>query len=258
MPIVLLFIVSVLSPIAFWFWFFIMKDKAEPEPKRMLAKSFFLGAGVSIVIAVIETTAIYLFLPKEYEEVINTITADPANLPTLHIATILFVIGAAEELLKYFFLREFIYEKTDFNQIADGAFYAITLALGFSLVENTAYFFELYLNVATGTFIATALTRGIATTLVHVTASGIMGYAMGKKKFTFRHKKSVFLGLLVFSMLLHGSFNFFVTYYAFGILIGFPLVLLFFFLLLRTLKKTESILIWKPVPLQSDGNTEIR
>jgi RsiW-degrading membrane proteinase PrsW (M82 family) len=246
----LLFLITVLAPVAFWLWFFIWQDRSEPEPKRLLIKLFFLGIGVNIFAIAVEGTIFSILLPAQFGEILKGGTIQTITTFSAAIAVLFFLAGIIEELLKGFALWGFIYHKIDFNQIADGVFYAITLALGFSLVENILYFYQLY-STTTTIFVFGSLVRGIATTLLHITASGIVGYGLGKMKFTVGHRRSIILKSLILAMLLHGFFNFLVLLPG-GIIIAFPLIFFVFIYLIKILTKPETRLVWKLVKPQKN------
>jgi len=226
----LLFFVTVLAPAIFWLWFFNWQDRAELEPKKLLFKTFLLGIGICILASVIETEIISKLLPEKITFFVK-------------FAAIVLLPCFFEELLKYFTLREFIYRRTEFNQIADGIFYAITLALGFSVWENAQYFYGLAKR-PDEIFVLIMILRGMATMLLHITATGMVGYALGKKKFTPEHKKSIVVKALIFAILLHGLFNL-SAFFSNGLNFAFPMVFLVFIYLLYSFKKTEAKIIWK-------------
>jgi len=247
----ILFLLTVIAPIVFWLWFFIWQDRSEPEPKRLLVKVFFLGIGVCIFAIAVEATIFLILLPNQFSEILKGDIIQTVATFSITTALLFLLAGVIEEILKYFALWEFIYNRTDFNQIADGVFYAITLALGFSFLENTLYFYQLYSAATTTIFVFSSLGRGIATTLLHVTASGIVGYALGKMKFTIGHRRSVILKSLILAILLHGLFNLLILLPN-GIMIAFPLIFFVFISLLKVLKKPKTKLVWKLVSPQKN------
>lgn len=246
----ILFLITVIAPIAFWFWFFIWQDRSEPEPKKLLIKTFFLGVGITIFAIGVEALFFSVFFSHQYKDFLSTDIASGVAKFSFSTALIVFLAGFIEEILKYFAVWEFVYRKVEFNQVADGVFYAITLALGFSFTENILYFYKLS-SGSTNFFVISTLVRGIATVLLHITATGIIGYALGKMKFTAGHKKSIVVVGLALAMLLHGLFN------ILNILIAFPLVLLVFLYLLYILQKPEARTVWRLVYPKRDDTMAI-
>lgn len=244
MFIALLFVLTVLSPIAFWLWFFIWQDRFEPEPRRLLTKIFFLGIGVSIFAIAVEGTILSLIFPQEFAELMRGGILETTETFSLNLAAAFFLAGAIEEVLKLLALIEFVYSDSRFNQIADGILYGVTLALGFSIIENSLYFFGIYGSATTMILIGVAVLRGIATTLLHVTSTGIIGFGLGKMKFSVGHKRVIMLKALGLAVLIHGLFNLLILIPV-GILFAFPLVFTAFIFILLVLSRPQTRLVWK-------------
>lgn len=244
-----LFFITIIAPVIFWLWFFFLQDRAEPEPKKLLLQIFLLGIGTFLFALAVEGTIFSIIFPIQYQDILQK---GLKALGTFSITTaiLLFLAGLIEELLKYFVLWEFAYAKTEFNQIADGVFYGVTLALGFSLVENGLYFYQLSSAsiIVLGSIV---LIRGIATMLLHITTAGYIGYGLGKMKFTAGHNKSIVFKFLFLAILLHGLFNVLILLPR-GIIFAFPILFFAFIYLLSILKKPETKLVWK---LISPGKT---
>ena len=88
--------------------------------------------------------------------------------------------------------------------------------------------------------------RGIATMLLHITATGIIGYALGRKKFSPEHKKSIVVKAVIMAAILHSAFNF-LTLMDYGIYIAFLMVLGAFLFLLKLIHNPETRLVWRLV-----------
>ena len=52
---VLSFLLLAFAPGIFWLWFFVRKDIYRPEPKRLLALTFFLGMVSTIPAAIVNS-----------------------------------------------------------------------------------------------------------------------------------------------------------------------------------------------------------
>jgi len=145
-----------IAPALFWMWFFYRRDRWEPEPKRLVLKLFFLGA-----IAAAPVYWIQQALPGGHVLVFD-----------------LFVrVALVEELFKFLPVLLFACWHRQFNEPMDGIIYAIAAALGFATVENTLY--ALLLDSPQLIFY-----RAFTSTLAHVGFSGILGYHLGRAKFT--------------------------------------------------------------------------
>jgi len=247
----ILFFITVIFPVLFWFRFFSWHDRAEPEPKRLLITTFLLGIGVAVFATAVEITIFSVFLPEQYKTTLQVNVEESVSVISFGVVLSYFLPGVIEEILKFLALKEFVYSKTDFNQIADGVFYAVTIALGFSFLENSLYFYQLYSNFSTNVFIVTSVMRGIATMLLHVTASGIVGYAAGKMKFSKEHSKATVLRFLLLAIFIHGLFNIFLLFQS-GALLALLLALISFLYLLYLLNKPETKLVWKLIAPQKN------
>ena len=237
------YLIVVILPVVFWLWFFLRQDRAEPEPRRLLIKALLLGIGVAILAIAVEGTIFSIVFPAQYGGVLEESSLGN-GIALVSVILMFSLAGPIEECLKYLVLREAVYQKAAFNQIADGVIYGITLALGFVLVENTSYFLQLYLNLPTFLFIFTTSLRGVATTLLHVTCTGIIGLYLGRAKFTAGSRKWIILKGLIGVSLLHALFNAFL-FSSGGLLLAFSVTVIAFIYLVRQLRKPATQMIWK-------------
>lgn len=243
--IIILFLITVLGPAIFWLWFFSWRDRAEPEPKKFLFKLFLLGVGLSLVAYAVEGTIFSLVFNDRYEDMIAQSFSDFQT--EAHLWEVLLVVaigGMMEEVLKYLSLKEFVYTNKNFNQISDGIIYGVTLALGFSTIENAGYFISIYSFDTTSVLVVTSIFRGISTTLLHITAAGIIGYALGRMKYTQSHGKGIIVKSLFLAMLLHAAYNVFSMFEA-GIVMGFLITFVAFLYLNKKFGLHDSKLVWE-------------
>ena|SRR5256885_6240155 len=244
MLILVYYLLFVIAPIIFWLMFFAREERSDPEPRKLLFLIFLLGIGIAIFASGVELALTMIFFPHNYMDVSVKYMVTHTSASSVTTVLIFALAAVTEELLKYLALKEFLYTNKHFNQIADGVFYGVTLALGFVLVENTGYFLSLYAYATTSLFVTAIVVRGVLTSLLHITAAGITGYALGKKKFSPTHPKSiVFFGVLS-AILLHMLFNFFISL-PIGIYIASPLVIGAFAYLIILLNKPETKAIWR-------------
>ena len=82
-PIVLL--ILAFAPGAFWLWFFARKDVYRPEPRRLIALTFFLGMLSTVPAVLVEA----LFIDER-------VLSEQASVSSVAMA-MLFVVGPAEE-----------------------------------------------------------------------------------------------------------------------------------------------------------------
>jgi RsiW-degrading membrane proteinase PrsW (M82 family) len=182
-------LLSALAPVAAVIVYIYVKDKYEKESKRYLTLAFVLGGIVSIII----TTILYMFfdlflpLPNNYSIWQQFVKA-------------FFVVGLIEEFSKYIMVRGLLQPRKIFNEPFDGIIYAVMVSMGFAAVENIMYVIQGGMDVA--------LLRAFTAIPAHATFGIIMGYYMGKAKFSKNKYKWNLVGLFA-AVLFHGAYDFF-------------------------------------------------
>lgn len=182
-------LLSAVAPVFIIILYIYVKDKYEKEPKRLLIFSFLLGAIVSIII----TTLLYLAF-----DVVLPLT-DNFSVAQQFVKAFL-VVGLTEEFSKYIIVRFFAQPKKAFNEPFDGIVYAVMISMGFAATENIFYVIE-------GGY-QTALIRAFTAVPAHATFGILMGYHMGKAKFSNNRIQRNLLGLLL-AIIFHGAYDFF-------------------------------------------------
>ena len=94
----------------------------------------------------------------------------------------------------------FLQPKTWFNEPFDGIVYAVMVSMGFAAVENVMYVLQGGMDVA--------LVRAFSAVPAHATFGIIMGFFMGKAKFSKNRIMWNFTGLMS-AILFHGAYDFF-------------------------------------------------
>ena len=178
-----------LAPVIVILIYIYVKDKYEKEPIGLLVKNFFLGAVVSIII-----TLLLGFIAN----IIFPLTDQKSILQQFVKA--FFVVALVEEFSKYIIVKYYAQKKTDFNEPFDGIVYALVVSMGFAALENVLYISQF--GVTTG------LTRAFSAVPAHATFGILMGYFMGKAKFSDCRVKYNLIGLVV-ATLFHGAYDFF-------------------------------------------------
>ncbi|RKE94766.1 PrsW family intramembrane metalloprotease [Ichthyenterobacterium magnum] len=166
-----------------------LKDKHEKEPKSFLFKNFLLGAIVSIIVTTLIYVLIDLVLPLN----------DKTSVLQQFIKAF-FLVGLTEEFSKYIMVRYYAQPNKEFNEPYDGIMYAVMVSMGFAATENIMYVLDGGAQ--------TALVRAFTAVPAHATFGIIMGYFMGKAKFSNNRIKLNLLGLF-FATLFHGAYDFF-------------------------------------------------
>lgn len=119
------------------------------------------------------------------------------------------------------------------------------VALGFSLVENTGYFVEVYSTLEIGGFLFVVIFRGIATTMLHVLTAGLMGLALGKFLLHPEGKRSTVVWTIVLASLIHGIYNVLI-FIPLGIILNLVILLMVFGFLVIRMRSREAQYIWPP------------
>ena len=178
-----------ITPVFIVILYIYFKDRYEKEPKELLLYNFLLGGFVSILI----TTVLYY--------VFNIILPLPDHTSVTQQLTKAFcVVGFTEEFSKYLIVRYYAQTHKEFNEPFDGIVYAVVVSMGFAATENVFYVLE-------GGY-ATALTRAFTAIPAHASFGILMGYYMGKAKFSEYKIGFNLLGLLL-AILFHGAYDFF-------------------------------------------------
>lgn len=185
MTLVLLAVAPVLVIILYIY----LQDKYEKEPASLLIASFLLGAVLSILIVI----GIYLFTGKYIP------ITDQHSIWQQFIQAFV-VVALAEEFSKYVIVKYFAQPRKAFNEPYDGIIYAVIVSMGFACTENIMY-------VLNGGY-STAILRAFTAVPAHATFGVLMGYFMGKAKFSNNRLKWNMAGLFL-AVLFHGSYDFF-------------------------------------------------
>lgn len=177
-----------LGPGVFWAWYFYRRDRYEPEPAALIAKIFLLGALITFPVAFVEGF-FGLFI------------ASPLIMGAI-------VAPIVEEYGKFYVVRQFAYQDTEFDEPMDGIVYAAAAALGLASLENVFYVFTAYLT-SPALALGTIVVRAIFSVPGHALFASAWGYALGRAKFMAPERRPrIIIGGLLLGMALHGAFNF--------------------------------------------------
>lgn len=168
--------------------YFYLKDQYETEPFYMVFRSFVLGALLVFPIMFIQ----YVL---EVESVFTS------NILKTFIA-----YGFLEEFFKWFILYFTIYQHVHFDEHYDGIVYGVAVSLGFASIENIFYLFANGLEFALG--------RAVLPVSSHALFGVIMGYYLGKGKFSSRSNQLKWILISVFfPIFLHSLYDTLLTIY---------------------------------------------
>lgn len=189
-----LIILGILPSIV-WLSIYLREDE-HAEPNRYILKVFFLGALMAPIAAGVE----FLLIGS-----LKNISFSP--LLTNFLIFFVFV-GMVEELSKFAAVKLGIERSSIFDEPTDAMIYLIVSGLGFAALENILalfHFTDISNGIIAGEAFQIAGLRFISSTLLHILASGIVGYYLAQKHF-FLKKYSVVKGIIL-AGLLHGTYN---------------------------------------------------
>lgn len=182
-------LLTAIAPVCIVIIYIYVKDKYEKEPKRLLLLSFVSGAIVSILITTILYSGFEVLLPLK-----NNFSVQEQFIKAF------FVVGFTEEFSKYVIVRYVSQPRKAFNEPFDGIIYAVMVSMGFAATENVMYVIQGGYEVA--------ILRAFTAVPAHATFAILMGYFMGKAKFSNNKVLLNFTGLLL-AIIFHGTYDFF-------------------------------------------------
>jgi len=169
-------------PSSLWLWLFYRRDRWDPEPKKRVIRVFLLGALAAGPVYLLER-----FLP----------------LPATILHEFFIRVALVEETFKILPVLWLAWRMPDFDEPMDGLIYAVSAALGFAAAENAVYALQ-HGNLL-------AIVRGFTTTIVHVSLSGLVGYAIGLARCGRPYRTLVAVAAFAAAVALHGAYNFFIA-----------------------------------------------
>ncbi len=213
------------APALFWLWYFYIKDRYAPEPRRCILRIFVLGMLSTIPIAIVEALFGSLFSSEFFLAVI--------------------VAPVVEEVGKFLVVYWFVFRRPVFDEPIDGIIYAVTAALGFAALENFVYLFAAYSETLTLP-LELSLLRAVLSVPGHALMSAMWGYALGQSLVTAHPlaTRLVYHGLAL-AIFLHAAFNFLVGADVIGVTV-LILVLVPGMWLIATRKITASLRASRP------------
>lgn len=171
-----------------WLWYFYRTDKYEPEPVKLVLRTFLLGTFLAIALGTSFQGLPFPWGPARYAAVIWA--------------------PLVEETGKFLIVFWTVYSNRNFNEPVDGIVYASSAALGFAACENAFYVVSSWQGGSPEMGVFTLLARSVFSVPAHALFSifwgAALGYASGKHGF--KPVFVVFVGL-VLSMVAHGLFN---------------------------------------------------
>lgn len=165
-----------------------LKDKHEREPLHLLLISFAYG---------ILSTAVTLAISMPLDFIIYLREDDVVD----QFANAFFKVAFVEEFSKFFFIRFILFRNKNFNEPFDGIVYAVMVGMGFATLENIIYVFNYGFT--------TGILRMFTAVPAHATFAILMGYFLGKAKFSHQNKFMYSVAALLIATLFHGAYDYF-------------------------------------------------
>ena len=176
-----------LIPALFWLWFWLREDKAHPEPKALLATSFVAGMLIVPLVLPLQQFAMERFVGDN----------------------LVFVWVIIEEVLKYSAALIVVLWNKAVDEPIDAIIYMLTIALGFSALENAFFIFNPLQDGEFANSFITGNFRFLGATLLHVLASSTVGVAMALSYYARSWVKVLVATFGLFlAIILHALFNF--------------------------------------------------
>ncbi|MGA0121721.1 MAG: PrsW family intramembrane metalloprotease [Gaiellales bacterium] len=166
-------------------------DRFEPEPTRLIARTFLWGAGAATAIALL----------------VNTVVGLTAGDFAAAVFSAPIVEEAAKALALVFVVRR---RPGLLDGVHDGIVYAAWVGLGFATVENVLYYAEALASGGTEALAGTAVLRGLVTPLCHPIFTAMTGIGLGYMVARGRGRAGLAVGLLAglaLAIALHALWN---------------------------------------------------
>ncbi len=187
-----------LLPALIWLWFWLHEDP-HPEPQKKLISSFGLGMAAVPIALALE----YVW----YEIAVSFGIVAPNDIASL---VLLFPFEIIEELAKFIFAWKTDLNKSIFfDEPVDAMIYLITVALGFSALENMLFLAKTF-HGGTAITLATAGLRFFGATILHTITAAVMGASVAVSFFHKEHKWRNIIGGIALAIVLHTLFNTFI------------------------------------------------
>jgi len=174
-------------PALVWLWFWLREDRLHPEPRILILTAFLAGM-----------LAVPLVIP--FEKTVSDYFGS---------GTLVFIVWAiVEELAKFIVAWATVLRRKEVDEPIDVLIYMITVALGFSAIENSLF---LLAPIAGGDALGALITgnlRFIGATLLHIISSSAIGAAMALAFYqSAKIKKEFIIAGVILSVGLHAIFN---------------------------------------------------
>jgi len=161
-------------PAVFWLGFFYLMDRHEPEPKQLVVGVCVLGALIAAPLAD--------FMQSQAVPPVALAVQGLSPFSLDRVLHAVLIAGLAQEMCKYAVVRYTIYMSREFDEPMDGIVYMMACGTGFAVWVNyhrlSDQNHEVYLSIGAA--------QAVVTTLAHASFAGLLGYVLGRAKFSRR------------------------------------------------------------------------
>lgn len=173
-------------------------DRFEPEPRSMILFTFFWGATVAVLIALVLNTFGQYVVGLSFGREAGSIYGGSISAPVVE--------ESAKGLALLIIFRR---RREEFNGVVDGIVYATLVGLGFALTENVLYYSKGALEHGVQGALIVFVARGILTPFAHPLFTSMTGLGLGIASRTRdrRVRRLAPLAGLAGAMLLHSVWN---------------------------------------------------
>jgi protease PrsW len=223
----ILYIATFAITIIFWIWIIRKFDRFEREPLKNILFVFIAGGLLSIIPAGLLNTLFGLAISHRI---------DPAELSTSGLGSLMWLygfVGINEEFWKATATIILVRRMKSFNEPADALVYSMTVAFGFSVIENIEYTMKLGYPIF--------WVRQFNAVPLHVGLAAIWGIGIAKVRFSNAHSYLArVMPYIMIAAILHFIYNVTATrIYNTALSLLAPTILAFFLILfaIRKVKK---------------------
>lgn len=205
---VVLFPISVVP--AFLLTAYVWYTDISREPILMLLATYLLGIVLASFPYLINTVT-SLAMGAVASQLPPVIAGNPLLAFFAQAGQFYLVVAPVEEIAKLAAVYIFVYWRTDFDTVIDGAVYGTMAGLGFATIENISYIIQTV--AAADSLLQVFVLGGVITTVRsiagpgHVIWTGIAGYFLGLAKFNRKYALALTIKGLLIASFLHGTYN---------------------------------------------------
>lgn len=209
-------------PALLWLWFWLKEDRLHPEPKIRIMISFLSGMAIVFLVLPLEKFVFLIF-------------------PSISIVTVL-LWASVEEIVKYITSYFSALRNKEMDEPIDAIIYMITIALGFSAMENALFLSNLIGVRSFAQSIITGNSRFLGATLLHVASSAVVGVMVALSYYKKPLTKKIFLYTgLGMAITLHTIFNLLIIKLENNLFLIFAGVWVLIVLLLVLIEKVKNV-----------------